>query len=71
MMKGLKFISYFVFSCGVKWNGSDDGFKHISYIAYIYIVGFFIPVSIIFTSYYKIIKTIKYKVNVHNTKIST
>ena len=36
---------------------------HISYVAYIYTFGFIVPVTIIFTSYYKIIKTVKYKVS--------
>ena len=34
---------------------------HFSYVTYIYTFGFLIPVTVIFTSYYKIIKTIKYK----------
>ena len=41
----------------MKWNGSD----HIPYVAYIFTFGFIVPVTIIFTSYYKIIKTIKFK----------
>ena len=50
-------------SCGVKWSGSGvDPMDHLSYVAYIYTFGFIVPVTIIFTSYYKIIKTVKYKV---------
>ena len=48
----------------MKWNGSGrDPVDHISYVAYIYTFGFIVPVTIIFTSYYKIIKTVKYKVS--------
>ena len=52
------------FSCGVKWRRSEDvdPVWHLSYVAYIYTLGFMLPVSIISTSYYKIIKTIKFKV---------
>ena len=56
-------------SCGVKWNGSgQDPVDHISYVAYIYTFGFIVPVTIIFTSYYKIIKTVKYKVGIKLSK---
>ena len=41
-----------------------DPMDHLSYVAYIYTFGFIVPVTIIFTSYYKIIKTVKYKVRV-------
>ena len=52
----------FNFSCGVKWNvGGSHPLAHFSYVTYIYTFGFLIPVTIIFTSYYKIIKAIKYK----------
>ena len=47
----------------MKWSGSGvDPMDHLSYVAYIYTFGFIVPVTIIFTSYYKIIKTVKYKV---------
>ena len=35
---------------------------HMAYVFYIYMFGFILPVAIIFTSYLKIIKTIKLKV---------
>ena len=52
-------------SCGVAWKAPSDGSLawHLSYVTYIYTLGFLLPVSIIFTSYYKIIKTIKFKVH--------
>jgi len=47
-------------SCGVKWKpGAQSPALQMSYIAYIYCLGFIIPIIIIFTSYIKIIKTIK------------
>ena len=54
-----------MFSCGVAWRASAgvDPVWHLSYVTYIYTLGFLLPVSIIFTSYYKIIKTIKFKVH--------
>ena len=52
-----------MFSCGVAWRASAgvDPVWHLSYVTFIYTLGFVLPVSIIFTSYYKIIKTIKFK----------
>ena len=50
-------------SCGVKWVGSeDDRLHHMAYMFYIYMFGFIIPVSIVFSSYLKIVKTLKQKV---------
>ena len=50
-------------SCGVKWDGSgEDPMTHMAYVFYIYVFGFILPVSIIFSSYIKIIKTIKLQV---------
>ncbi|XP_023344028.1 rhodopsin, GQ-coupled [Eurytemora carolleeae] len=46
-------------SCGVKWAQADQNpVEHISFVAYIYMLGFVIPVIIIFTSYLKIIRTV-------------
>ena len=56
---------HFFFSCGFKWSGYDLEAKlNLSYVAYIYTFGFVVPVSIISTSYYKIIKTIRIQVSV-------
>ena len=54
-----------MFSCGVKWSGiGEDLTMHVTYVFFIYLFGFIIPVSIIFTSYLKIIKTIKIKARI-------
>ena len=54
-------------SCGVKWNPSgEDPMMHMTYVFFIYMFGFIIPVTVIFTSYFKIIKTIKLKVSGDN-----
>ena len=59
----LFFIRFSCYSCGVKWDGTGiDPMLHISYVFYIYMFGFIIPVSIILTCYVKIIKTIKFTV---------
>ena len=52
------------YSCGVKWVGSGENpTLHMAYVFFIYMFGFILPVAIIFTSYLKIIKTIKLKVS--------
>jgi len=49
-------------SCGVKWMGTgEDHAMNITYVFYIYMFGFIVPLTIIFTCYLKIIKTIKLK----------
>ena len=40
----------------------EDHLMNIAYIFFIYMFGFIFPLNIIFTSYLKIIKTIKLKV---------
>ena len=40
----------------------EDHEMNIAYVFYIYMFGFIFPLAIIFTSYLKIIKTIKLKV---------
>ena len=56
----LMFHLFLFYSCGVKWDGAGKNpLLHISYVFYIYMFGFIIPVSIILTCYVKIIKTIK------------
>ena len=53
----------FVPSCNVAWSGAGEKVvSHLSYVAFIYVFGFIIPVSIIVTCYVKIIKTVKLKV---------
>ena len=49
------------FSCGVIWRGeeSSQSAVTISYIIFIYLLGFICPLVIISTSYLKIIKTIR------------
>ena len=44
------------------WKG-DNHWMNISYVFYIYMFGFIIPLAIISTSYLKIIKTLKLKVS--------
>ena len=57
-------VTYTLYSsCGVKWDPSGEDLRmHITFIFFIYMFGFIIPMVIIFTSYLKIIKTIKLKV---------
>ena len=43
----------------------EDHAMNITYVFYIYMFGFIVPLAIIFTCYLKIIKTIKLKVLKH------
>ena len=50
-----------IYSCGVIWSGQESSQPAItvSYIIFIYFLGFIFPLAIISTSYLKIIKTIR------------
>ena len=47
----------------MKWDGVGENKQvHMAYVFFIYVLGFIIPFTIIFTSYFKIVKTLKLKV---------
>ena len=53
------------FSCGVIWGGTGQHpMNNLTYVTYIYTFGFVVPFTIISTSYYKIICTVKYRVSI-------
>ena len=54
-------LSETIYSCGVIWSGDESSHSAISvsYIIFIYFLGFIFPLVIISTSYLKIIKTIR------------
>ena len=57
------------YSCGVVWSIENypSLASQLSYVAYIYTLGFFLPLAVIFSSYYKIGKTIRQKVSATST----
>ncbi|XP_029159986.1 rhodopsin-like isoform X2 [Nylanderia fulva] len=46
-------------SCSVSWEIHDSETHNESYIGFIFIIGFFLPVTIIISSYYGIIRSLK------------
>ena len=66
-----------MFSCGVKWAGSEesDFVLNMSYVFFIYIFGFILPLAVISTSYMKIIRSTSYLVTktfiLHSSTIMT
>ena len=68
--KPINFQTLPLISCGVVWKRESYAslFDQLSYVAYIYSFGFFIPLTIIFSSYYKIGKTLKHQTRATNTR---
>ena len=66
-MTELDFIALF-FSCAVVWRAGHDH-TDLSYISYIYILGFVLPLVVISSSYFNIIKQVFHVQSLKLTKV--